>query len=455
MPARGHRRRSPLHLFASRSEAPAHTGRSAGTFVQRLFRLVGAPAAASHRQRCAGTAWAAADCGERRITQPRSSVSTARASRRARCSTCLCGSPAPIVTTGPMPMKDATRRVLMDGLRGAATYGSASELAARNICGAGENRDCADGWRIGAGRGGRARARRQARSRGIVVVAPGAAGRDAASIAADLLAGKSIARTPAASSRRVSAPTSTPIVAATLRVGVTGRRRQDTCRDTGARGVRGARPRRRRAAACRGRRSGGAGDRHSHLCARQSQSPPPRRVRRVRHHTLPGAAPRDTQRLRAQQQATAGRVLTYQNQPASVFYSAWCGGRSELASQVWPGAMDFAFEPAQIDDACRDEPGWTTRDFGGRHRASPAGCRSARGSPPPASRCRRNASGRVTRLHAEGFTPRGGGRATTFAWRSAEWRVGAPEEHHVRDAAHVDRLCVHRPGVRSWRRVCA
>ena len=32
-------------------------------------------------------------------------------------------------------------------------------------------------------------------------------------------------------------------------------------------------------------------------------------------------------------EATAGRVLVHQGQPASVFYSAWCGGHSELASE--------------------------------------------------------------------------------------------------------------------------
>jgi SpoIID/LytB domain protein len=102
---------------------------------------------------------------------------------------------------------------------------------------------------------------------------------------------------------------------------------------------------------------------------------------------------------------TAGRVLVHQNQPAMVFYSAWCGGRSELASEVWPGAIDHPFEPAQRDDACRDEPGWTSElDVRAIERALRlAGLRG--------DRLRdfrvvaRNASGRVSRLRAEGFTP--------------------------------------------------
>lgn len=104
-------------------------------------------------------------------------------------------------------------------------------------------------------------------------------------------------------------------------------------------------------------------------------------------------------------EATAGRVLVHENQPAAVFYSAWCGGRSELPSQVWPGAIDYGFEPAQKDDACDGEPQWSseidTRDIERALRL--AGLRG--------NRLRnlrvvaRSASGRVTRLRAEGFTP--------------------------------------------------
>jgi SpoIID/LytB domain protein len=112
-----------------------------------------------------------------------------------------------------------------------------------------------------------------------------------------------------------------------------------------------------------------------------------------------------TSATRRAAEATAGRVLTYQKQPATVFYSAWCGGRTELASEVWPGAIDFAFEPSQKDYACADEPGWTAdisaSDIERALRL--AGLRGDRlRSLQVASQ---NASGRVTRLRAEGFTP--------------------------------------------------
>jgi len=105
-------------------------------------------------------------------------------------------------------------------------------------------------------------------------------------------------------------------------------------------------------------------------------------------------------------QATSGRVLLHQGQPAFVFYSAWCGGRTELASQVWPGAIDYADKPSLKDEACDDEPEWTsevsTAEIEKALRA--AGWRG--------SRLRgvrvldRNKSRRATRLRVDGFTPR-------------------------------------------------
>ena len=58
-------------------------------------------------------------------------------------------------------------------------------------------------------------------------------------------------------------------------------------------------------------------------------------------------------------QATAGRVLIRNGVPASVFYTASCGGRTERPSNVWPGAEDPSFLPSQADDACQGAPSWT------------------------------------------------------------------------------------------------
>jgi len=105
-------------------------------------------------------------------------------------------------------------------------------------------------------------------------------------------------------------------------------------------------------------------------------------------------------------QTTSRRVLLHQGQPAFVFYSAWCGGRTELASEVWPGAIDYAYEPSHKDEACDDEPEWTsevsTADIEQALRAA-----GSRGSRLRGVRVlQRNKSKRVTRLRVDGFTPR-------------------------------------------------
>jgi stage II sporulation protein D len=56
--------------------------------------------------------------------------------------------------------------------------------------------------------------------------------------------------------------------------------------------------------------------------------------------------------------ATAGQVLTYEGTPAEVFYSASCGGHSESAAQVWPGA-NLPYLRAVIDDVHDDDEPWT------------------------------------------------------------------------------------------------
>jgi stage II sporulation protein D (peptidoglycan lytic transglycosylase) len=59
--------------------------------------------------------------------------------------------------------------------------------------------------------------------------------------------------------------------------------------------------------------------------------------------------------------ATAGQVLTWRGELAEVFYSASCGGRSERASEVWPGA-NYPYLVSREDDVCDDDPSWTV-DF--------------------------------------------------------------------------------------------
>ena len=57
--------------------------------------------------------------------------------------------------------------------------------------------------------------------------------------------------------------------------------------------------------------------------------------------------------------ATARRVLTVDGAPGEVFYSASCGGRSEGAAQVWPGATFPYMQVVRDDDVHEDEVPWT------------------------------------------------------------------------------------------------
>jgi stage II sporulation protein D len=56
--------------------------------------------------------------------------------------------------------------------------------------------------------------------------------------------------------------------------------------------------------------------------------------------------------------ATAGQIVTYNGRPAEVFYSASCGGRSERASDVWPGA-DFPYLASVRDEVHEHDEPWT------------------------------------------------------------------------------------------------
>ena len=101
--------------------------------------------------------------------------------------------------------------------------------------------------------------------------------------------------------------------------------------------------------------------------------------------------------------ATAGQLLTYAGAPAALFYSASCGGYSESAGQVWPGA-DFPYLRAAPDDVHEDDPPWTVEltlqqveralervGFEGRLRDVRVDAR--------------NASGRAARLQLPGLVP--------------------------------------------------
>jgi SpoIID/LytB domain protein len=104
-------------------------------------------------------------------------------------------------------------------------------------------------------------------------------------------------------------------------------------------------------------------------------------------------------------QATAGRLLLRNGVPASIYYTASCGGRTEIPSDVWPGAEDPPFLPSRDDDACEGAPAWAaTISEGDLFRAlRAAGFRGDRLRDVRVAS--RNASGRVAQLKLAGLRP--------------------------------------------------
>jgi len=103
--------------------------------------------------------------------------------------------------------------------------------------------------------------------------------------------------------------------------------------------------------------------------------------------------------------ATAGRVLLYRGAPASVYFSASCGGRTEIPSNVWPGADNPPFLPSRDDDGCEGAPAWAAilSDSDLLRALHEAGFRGDRLR--DLRIASHNSSGRVARLAVDGLRP--------------------------------------------------
>lgn len=101
---------------------------------------------------------------------------------------------------------------------------------------------------------------------------------------------------------------------------------------------------------------------------------------------------------------TSGQVLTWSGDLAIVYYSASCGGHSEIPSAVWPGAEDPPYLPARPDDGCGGSPEWSLH-----LRASEVERALAesgyRGTLSTLRILSRDSSGRVARFGVDGLTP--------------------------------------------------
>lgn len=102
--------------------------------------------------------------------------------------------------------------------------------------------------------------------------------------------------------------------------------------------------------------------------------------------------------------ATAGSLLLYRGAPATVYYSASCGGRTEKPSHVWPSAQDVPYLPSRRDDGCGGSPEWSAEIAAGdlQRALHAAGFRGVLRNVRIASR---NESGRVAQIGLDGLTP--------------------------------------------------
>lgn len=327
----------------------------------------------------------------------------------------------------PVALAAATRAVLVEGLRGAAEFGAGSALGAARLTALAKTGSVttSQGTSLGLVVAFVPAARPE---RAIVVVSPGGAGMDAAALAAEILRSRSPGAAPAARGTPVPAPRGVReppgVPGSTIRLGRTlanGQTRVETLAldDYVAEVLAGEGQARAADAAQQAlaitARTFAIANRNRHraegfdLCD-------------TTHCQVVRPSTPTTRRAAAE---TTGRVLLSGGEPAFVFYSAWCGGRSELASEVWPGAIDYAYEPSVVDDACRDEPAWTSeiRAADIERALRTAGLRGTR-----LRELRvvgRNASGRVSRLRLEGFSPSelGGHEFRMAVGRAIGWQA--------------------------------
>ncbi len=101
--------------------------------------------------------------------------------------------------------------------------------------------------------------------------------------------------------------------------------------------------------------------------------------------------------------ATAGLILTYRGEPAEVFYSASCGGRSESAEDMWPQSR-LPYLRSVVDDVHDQDVPWTV-EWSLREVEDALSRIGVSGRLSDLRIDARSESGRVTRMRLEGVAP--------------------------------------------------
>jgi stage II sporulation protein D len=103
--------------------------------------------------------------------------------------------------------------------------------------------------------------------------------------------------------------------------------------------------------------------------------------------------------------ATAGLLLLDRGRPATVYFSAWCGGHTEVPSHVWPGEPDPSYLPARPDPACAGIDRWRSEIAEPQLRDVLLALGARGASVAALGVSERDPSGRAVRLHAGGMRP--------------------------------------------------
>ncbi|MFN7915297.1 MAG: SpoIID/LytB domain-containing protein [Vicinamibacterales bacterium] len=167
---------------------------------------------------------------------------------------------------------------------------------------------------------------------------------------------------------------------------------------------------------------------------------------------------------RAAAARTASQYLSGGSGPADVFYTASCGGFTEKPSNVWRGARDASHLPSRPDDACGGEPAWQS-DIAARDLLRVLQQAGFKGDALRGLRVtRRTESGRTAWLALDGLTPSeiSGENLRTLVGRTLGWqqlrstlfdvtRTGAGYRFSGKGAGHGVGLCVLGAAARATR----
>ena len=139
--------------------------------------------------------------------------------------------------------------------------------------------------------------------------------------------------------------------------------------------------------------------------------------------------------------ATARQILTFKGTPATIYYSASCGGHTEVPSAVWPGADDPPYLPSQPDDGCGGGPLWTAELALSDLRRSFAAA-GYTGSLKDVRVGSRDSSGRVATLRLDGLTPQevSGQDLRAIVGRTLGWQYVRSAAFEMKRSGDIFRL---------------